>query len=144
MKYAMITGRITKDAELVTRNVNGTPTPVCNFNVAVNTPTSQKDERGYTIQKTDFYRVTLWRKFAEAMAPSLLKGRKIAVSGKDFALETWMDRQNTQHPTLHFTNPDIEFQDAKPQAAKADEPATDATDGAVPEEESDLPFELNR
>ena len=141
MKNAMIIGRITKDAELVTRKVNSVDTPVCNFNVAVNTLTSKLDAQGQRIQLTDYYRVTLWRNFASAMAPNLLKGRRIAVSGKDFTLETWMDRQNQVHPTLHFTNPDIEFQDRKPQAAGTDEPAGDATVSA-PVDESDLPFEL--
>lgn len=138
MKNLMIIGRITKDAQLVTRKVNGVDTPVVNFNVAVNTLTQKVDEQGHRVQLTDYYRVTLWRKFAEVMAPSLLKGRKIAITGKDFALETWMDQKNQVHPTVHFTNPDIEFQDAKPQTA-ASEPGETMTAAEVNEEE--LPFD---
>lgn len=140
MKNLMITGRITKDAVLESRKVNGVDTPVVNFNVAVNTLTAKLDANGQRIQLTDYYRVTLWRNFATAMAPSLLKGRKIAVCGKDFALETWMDRQNQVHPTVHFTNPDLEFQDKKPVTGAA-EPAEDNTAAPAPVDEDDLPFE---
>jgi len=141
MKSAMIIGRITKDAVLESRTVKGDATPVTNFNVAVNTLTNKLDEQGRRIQTTDYYRITLWRNFATAMAPNLKKGRLIAVSGKDFALETWMDRQNQVHPTLHFTNPDIQLLDKKPESG-ADEPAEGNAVVAAPVDVDDLPFEV--
>lgn len=68
-------GNIGKDAELRTVKVGGEDTKVCSFWVAENI-TKRDGEK-----ETLWHKVTLWRNFAETMAPWLKKGRHVLVEG---------------------------------------------------------------
>ena len=129
MENLCITGRITKDAVLDTREVG----KVTNFNVAVNKrkPTAEKDENGKRIYKTvtKYIRVTMWRDLAESLVPYLQKGRQVAIASNDIDLEVWMDRQNQAHPVIHLTNPTFEFLDAGKQEK---EPPVETVDADLP------------
>ena len=140
MKTMTIVGRITRDAELTMVNGN---VPVCNFNVAVNnrkaTAEVKDGKRVYAEMDPDFFKVTLWRNQAQALAKYLTKGRQVLVSG-DFALETWMRttgaKKGQVEATAHFTSPQIELLGA--QSAKVEEPKADAQQTAP---ETDIPAE---
>lgn len=71
MEQITIAGRLGGDAALA-KTQNGDS--VCNFNVAV-------DRREGRDKATNWYRVSLWGKRAEALAPYLLKGVSVTVSG---------------------------------------------------------------
>jgi single-strand DNA-binding protein len=72
MQTITIAGRIGKDAELRSTN-NGDQ--VCGFSVAV-------DSRQGREKVTNWWRVSLWGKRAEALSQYLTKGSNVAVSGE--------------------------------------------------------------
>lgn len=140
MKMIVITGRVTKDAVLNTRKVGESDHKVTNFNVAVNTRTTKKDDQGRWVYKTDYYRISLWDNFATSLVNYLKQGRRVNICGENFGFETWMDRQGVVHPVCHITNPRVELADDR--KTEADEPTdasmTQTVDAAVEEE---LPFD---
>lgn len=71
MEQITIAGRLGGDAALAKTQSGDS---VCNFNVAV-------DRREGNGKATNWYRVSLWGKRAEALAPYLLKGVSVTVSG---------------------------------------------------------------
>lgn len=75
MQTIIIAGKLGRDAEL--RNTQGGDS-VCSFSVAV-------DQRDGRDKSTNWWRVSLWGKRGEALAPYLLKGTSVTVTG-DFAL----------------------------------------------------------
>jgi single-strand DNA-binding protein len=75
MQTIIIAGKLGKDAEL--RRTQGGDA-VCSFSVAV-------DQRDGRDKSTNWWRVSLWGKRGEALAPYLLKGASVTVSG-EFAL----------------------------------------------------------
>lgn len=72
MQQIVIAGRLGRDAELRSTQ-NGDQ--VCGFTVAV-------DYRAGREKATNWWRVSLWGKRAEALAPYLLKGVSVTVSGE--------------------------------------------------------------
>ena len=72
MQTIVIAGKLGKDAE-VRKTQNGDA--VCSFSVAVD----QRDGREKT---TNWFRVSLWGKRGEGLAPYLLKGASVTVSGE--------------------------------------------------------------
>jgi single stranded DNA-binding protein len=70
-----IIGNVTKDAELKNVTVNGVDTPRCTFSVAVNETRSNGEDI------TTYFNVTAWREYAVKIAPYVLKGRQVFVSG---------------------------------------------------------------
>lgn len=75
MQIVTVAGKLGRDAEL--RRTQGGDA-VCSFSVAV-------DQRDGRDKSTNWWRVSLWGKRGEALAPYLLKGVSVTVSG-DFAL----------------------------------------------------------
>lgn len=73
LNNAVVMGRICNDLE-----VKKTPSgvSVCRFNVAVDRPTKQGEEK-----KTDFISVVCWRGTAEFVGKYFKKGQMIAVEG---------------------------------------------------------------
>lgn len=82
----MLIGNLGRDAEL-----KYTPggAAVCNFSLA--TTEKWKDKNGQQNEKTEWHRVNLWGKAAEAVAEYLTKGKSIYVEGR---IETrkWTDK----------------------------------------------------
>jgi single-stranded DNA-binding protein len=75
LNYLTIIGNVVRDAELKTVDVNGVPTPRCTFTVAVN------ETRGNGEEIVTYFGVTAWREYATKIAPLVLSGRKVHVSG---------------------------------------------------------------
>lgn len=101
------TARLGRDAEL--RNTPGGDA-VANFNVAFNY--GRKDGSGN--RPTQWVRVTLWGKQAEALTPYLLKGQQVTVVLRDVHLEEF-DGNNGKVTTLVGTVSDIELVGGRPQ-----------------------------
>ena len=71
MQVITIAGRLARDAEL--RHTQGGDS-VCSFSVAV-------DQRDGKDRSTNWFRVSIWGKRGESLAPYLLKGAAVTVSG---------------------------------------------------------------
>ncbi len=83
-------------------------TPVTNFSVAT-------DNRNRT--ETTFLRVAVWGKAGEAAAEHLVKGERIAASGRIEA-RSWVDDQGTRRQIWTLTADATEWLD-KPRSAEA-------------------------
>lgn len=105
MAKITVKGYIGKDAELRTANVGDVQTSVCDFWVGENV----KKRSGET--KTIWHKVTIWRKYAETMAPYLKSGRKVQVEG--FAEpKQYTTRENVITPYISIQADDIDLLDA--------------------------------
>lgn len=71
MQLVTVCGRVGRDAEL--RHTRGGDS-VCSFSVAV-------DQREGWDKSTNWWRVSLWGKRGESLAPYLLKGASVTVTG---------------------------------------------------------------
>ena len=71
MQIVTVAGRVGSDA--ITRNTQGGDS-VCSFSVAV-------DQRDGKDRSTNWWRISLWGKRGEALAPYLLKGASVTVTG---------------------------------------------------------------
>ncbi len=89
---AMLVGNLGKDMEL--RTTTG-GTPVGSFSMATTENWTSKD--GEKKEQTEWHRITVWGKTAEALAPYLLKGKQVYVEGR---LQT---RQWEKDGQKHYT-----------------------------------------
>ena len=71
MQIVTVAGKLGRDAEL--RHTQGGDS-VCSFSVAV-------DQRDGKDRSTNWWRVSLWGKRGESLAPYLLKGASVTVTG---------------------------------------------------------------
>lgn len=97
MQTITIAGRVGRDAEL--RRTQGGDA-VCSFTVAV-------DYRNGREKATNWWRVSLWGKRGEALAPYLLKGVSVTVSG-EFSLGDYEGK-----PQLNIRASEIALQGAR-------------------------------
>ena len=81
----ILVGRIGRDAEL-----RATPkgTQVAETSVAVDDLAKKKPEGGF---ETEWYRIKVWGRQAETLAPMLLKGNLVLVEGR-LSIRTYEDR----------------------------------------------------
>lgn len=76
MNKVLLIGRLTRDAEL--KHVGEEGNPLLIFTLAVQRPfINSKGER-----EADFVPVVFWRKSAESLAPYLIKGKLVSISGR--------------------------------------------------------------
>lgn len=73
----ILIGNLGSDAEL---RYTADGTPVASFSLAVNRRWTKED--GSHGEETTWFRVTVWRKMAESLAPYLKKGGKVMVIGR--------------------------------------------------------------
>lgn len=109
------TGRLTKDAEVVTVGAKGTQ--ITKFSMANNT--------GFgTYARTNFFNVQIWGKAGVAVSQYLTKGKQVAVTG---VLENnkWQDQAGVSHDAWQLTASSVTLlADSKggqePQTVEAD------------------------
>lgn len=131
MQTIVIAGKLGRDAEL--RRTQGGDA-VCSFTVAV-------DQRDGRDKSTNWWRVSLWGKRGEALAPYLLKGVSVTVSG-EFSLGEYEGK-----PQLNIRANEIALQGGRstggtdapsePQRNSRNAPADDL-------DTDDIPFLHNR
>jgi single-strand DNA-binding protein len=92
---AIVVGNLGKDAEV--REAAGST--VANFTVA--TTEVWKDKQGERKEETEWHRIVLWGKSAEALRPYLLKGRMVAIEGR-IATRKWKDREGADRYTTEI------------------------------------------
>ena len=127
MQTIVIAGKLGKDAEL-RKTQNGDA--VCSFSVAVD----QRDGREKT---TNWFRVSLWGKRGEGLAPYLLKGASVTVSG-EFSLGEYEGK--TQ---LNIRANEIALQGGRSEGGS--QGGADRNSGSVPQtnfddDDSSIPF----
>lgn len=89
------TGHLTKDCVLKTVN----STMLCEINFAVNTGWGDN-------KSTLFIKGTIWGKRGGSLAPYLLKGQFVGVSGS-LSINEWVDCQDEEHKDLVLNIADI-------------------------------------
>ena len=94
MNSLTISGNVTRDAELKT-----TPggTIICSFSVAVNE--SRKNSEGEREDYPNFINCTMFGRFAEVMAPRLLKGTPVTVLGR-IHQDRWQDNDGNNRSSV--------------------------------------------
>ena len=85
-----VTGRITRDIGERDFTYLSSGTAKLQFSIAVNK--SVKDANGNWSEKSAFFDVVVWGKYAESLRPRLAKGAKVTVSGR-LEQDTWEDKQ---------------------------------------------------
>ncbi len=139
----ILIGRLGKDPELK-YTANGTA--VLTLSVATNT--SYKDNEGNSVENTEWNRVVVWRKKAEAVANYTQKGSRIYVEGK-LRTRSWDDQNGNKRYTTEIQADQVQFLDSKGNGGKGSEASSEAEaapapEPEVPEEssesEDDLPF----
>lgn len=106
MNTAIIIGHITKDAETRTVKVKGIDTLVTDFTVAAN-------EGFGDTQRTEYFRVSIWRDRGAKLQPHLVKGRGVTVKGSVSA-RGWIDQNGQARAQLEMSNPTVELIGKKP------------------------------
>lgn len=99
MNNITIVGNSARDAETRSVNTANGAVTVCNFTVMVNR-TNKKDS------PADAFRCAIWGKYAEAMAPYIKKGTKLAVSGSVYAT-AYVGSDGTPKATLELSVRDM-------------------------------------
>ena len=94
----ILVGNLGKDPEL-----RYTPSgdAVCSFTLATN-----EKVKGET--STTWWKVTLWRKTAEAAAKYLTRGTSVYIEGR-VTVEEWTDKEGNNRFTLGVTGTDMQF-----------------------------------
>lgn len=96
-------GNISKDAELrFTPNGDA----ICSFNFALNSGYGDK-------QVTTWLNCSVWGKRAETLAPMLLKGNKIGITG-ELTNRPWKDKEGNEKYSLDVRVSDVTLLGAKP------------------------------
>jgi len=118
----VIVGNLGRDVEM-----RYTPdgTPVASFSVATE---AQKD-------KTVWWRVSTWRKTAEACNQFLRKGSRVLCEGTVSEPRVWQGRDGEHRASLELTAYTVKFLSSKGDAgatATAEQPAGDEGDEQIP------------
>lgn len=86
----IVTGRVVRDIGDRDFTYFASGTAKLQFSIAVNK--SVKDASGNWSEKSAFFDVVVWGKYAESLKPRLAKGAKVTVCGS-LERDTWEDRQ---------------------------------------------------
>lgn len=103
----MLIGNIGRDPEI---RYTKKGTPVINLSVATNY--SAKDENGLPSDQTEWHRVVVWGKQAEACQQFLNKGRLVYAEGR-LTTRTWNDQQGNEKKTTEIMASTVRFLDSK-------------------------------
>jgi len=101
-----IIGNVVRDAELKNVDCEGVATPRCRFSVAVN------ETRGNGEDIVTYFDVTAWREHATKIAPWVLKGRRVYVTGS-VRLNQYISN-GAVRSSLQIHNPTVILLDNKP------------------------------
>lgn len=107
MNRVMLIGHLGQDPEL---RYTKKGTPVTNLNIATNH--SFKDESGTLQEQTEWHRVVVWGKQAEACQQFLSKGRLVYAEGR-IATREWNDNKGNPRKTTDIMASTIRFLDSK-------------------------------
>ena len=131
MNVFSFTGNLGKDAEV---RVTTTGKSVCSFSVAVKSGFGDK-------ASTTWVRCTLWGKRGESLAPYLIKGQQVVVSG-EAKLSEWTNRDGENKANLECRVNDVTLVGGKQVGESQPRPAKQAVkQPEIPDfDDEDLPF----
>ncbi len=106
-------------------------------NITLATTDTWKDKNGEKQEKTEWHRVTFYRKLAEIVGEYLKKGRSVYVEGR---LETkkWTDKNGVERYTTEIVATDMKMLGDKPGGDAAPTPRNAGAGGRVDDDE--IPF----
>lgn len=107
MNKVILIGHLGQDPEL---RYTKKGTPVTNLNIATNY--TFKDESGSPQEETEWHRVVVWGKQAEACQQFLGKGRLVYAEGRIRTRE-WNDNQGNPKKSIDIMASTIRFLDSK-------------------------------
>lgn len=103
MNKVIILGHLGQDPEL---RYTKEGTPVCSLSVA--TSQDWKDKSGEKQSQTEWHRIVVYNKQAEACAKHLLKGRQVLAEGK-LHYQSWTDKNNQKRTTTEVIAEKVTF-----------------------------------
>lgn len=125
MQSIVVAGKLARDAEVRSTQQGDS---VCSFTVAV-------DQRNGRDKTTNWWRVSVWGKRGEALAPYLLKGASVTVSG-EFSLGEYDGK-----PQLNVRANEIALQGGRSGGTDAPaEPQRNSRQQPQDDLDSDIPF----
>jgi len=133
MNNCVLTGRMTRDADL--KYLQGTGTPVTNFSIAVDKELSKDKKAEFESQgkpTADFINIVAWGKTAEAVANYTSKGLKVAVQGR-LQSQSWEDDTGNRRYATKVVAERVEFLEWKDKQ-------NDIPDGFYPVDDENIPF----
>lgn len=139
LNKVMLIGRLGADPEL-----KYTPAGAAVLSLSIATNTSWKDQEGKQQEKTEWHRVTAWRKLAEIMGQYAKKGTRVYVEGK-LVTRSWADKDGIKRFTTEIQADQMQLLESRGER-EISEPVEQAAppeadySGPVPEEADDLPF----
>jgi len=107
LNKAIIVGRLGRSPEL---RYAKSGTPVTNLNVA--TDESYTDRAGNRVEQTEWHRVTVFNKQAEACAQYLNKGSLVLVEGR-IQTQKWEDKEGRDRYTTQIKAQRVQFLESK-------------------------------
>ena len=141
MNKVILVGNLTRDPELTQIS---TGISVCRFGIAVN------NQFGGENNQANFFNIVTWRGLAENCAKYLVKGNKVAVSGRiDIRVVEDKDGSGNKKTYVDIVAEDVEFLTPRSQQAAGYEPRDIGTAGASsrqrvdsmqPDDNDSLPF----
>lgn len=104
--------------------------PVCSLSVATNE--RWKDKQGQPQERTEWHRIVIWGKQAEACAEHLDKGRSVYVEGR-LQTRDWETREGEKRKTTEIVASNVQFlsgpsektENAPPREQPEEEPDED-------------------
>jgi len=89
-------GRLTRDPEVRTTTSGKT---LATFDVATSERVKNKHTQQWEDGRSEYWKITLWGRDAEAAADNLSKGDKVLVTG-GFRVQYWTDNAGVEHSRL--------------------------------------------
>lgn len=109
-------------------------------NITLATTDAWKDKNGEKQEKTEWHRVTFYRKLAEIAGQYLTKGKPVYIEGR---LETrkWTDKQGVERYTTDIIATDMKMLGSKPSETAQDKQHTKSQSlSGFDDMDDDIPF----
>ena len=124
-----VTGRVVRDLGERDFTYFASGTAKLQFSIAVNK--SVKDANGNWSEKSAFFDVVVWGKYAESLRPRLAKGAKVTVHGS-LEQDTWQDKQTgAKREKIYIKAENVQLQ--SPQSTQTRQTATQPVQQAAPQ-----------
>lgn len=134
LNRATIIGRLGRDPEL---KYTASGQPICNFSVA--TDESYAGQDGNKVERTEWHRIVVYGKPAEAAGTHLAKGSLVYVEGS-LTTRKWQDKQGEDRYTMEIKANRVQFLDRKSDNAGSNTPRQAAPQAQEFDDGSSVPF----
>ena len=135
LNKVMLVGNLGRDAEL---RYTSDGTAVATLNLA--TTETWKDKEGEKQEKTEWHRIVVWGKTAEALKDYLVKGKQILVEGK-LQTRQWNDKDGVMRYTTEIKSDRITLLGSRRDEGDQRRGRDDVeSESQAPLTEKDIPF----